>query len=71
MLGEFLLSGPLWPHEPQGVSLSDFPLFSAPQSAGTPWENASLWDHCKQGTRTLDSFQQGTSVEVRGRHQVS
>lgn len=36
MQGEFLLSGPLWPREPQGVSLSDFPLFSAPQSVGTP-----------------------------------
>lgn len=36
MQGEFLLSGPLWPREPQGVSLSDFSLFSAPQSAGTP-----------------------------------
>lgn len=36
MLGEFLLSGPLWPRGPQGMSPSDFSLFSAPQSAGTP-----------------------------------
>lgn len=34
MLGEFLLSGLLWPRGPQGMSLSDFSLFSAPQSAG-------------------------------------